>query len=268
MAGTRRKRSPDKDDASKRRRTGEQANPTDKTDPQDPANTNPQQTQETGPSEPVSYNPVASFMANWEQMAPGRTRATSVLENPGDQEDSRPPGKSVRFATGTERAPGDARNRDQDHINDQLSRENRNEGASGRTAAPFPRTRLSQEDFKRHPVLPRTDGEFEEILILIKRTAWRWAFEHFKDVQITEARKLDLYKLAHESPELMEYANWIALGGNRWEDIFNEKRSSLIFGILGKMLEVHVFGNEMFGATPGQLEALIATEKEMVHVDG
>ena len=66
----------------------------------------------------------------------------------------------------------------------------------------------------------------------------------------------------------MEYANWIALGGNRWEDIFNDKRSSLIFGILGKMLEVHIFGNEMFGATPGQLEALLATEKEMVHVDG
>ena len=309
MAGSRRKRSPEKDDPSKRRRTGEQAQSTNETTPQDPTTTSPdtttnlEQTQTRSPTKQKTDDAVAGFMAKWEQMAPVRTQATSVPENSGDPKDSRLPQKTVRFVKGTGSASEVATNGDQDLIDDQLSRESGTPGTSelhgngdgpyieptltdegtpgggggapggggdetGGTTDPLPTTRLPQGDFKPHPILPRTDDEFEEVLILIKRTAWRWAFQHFNNVQTNEARRLDLYKLSQESPELMEYANWIALGGNRWEDIFNDKRASLVFGILGKMLEVHVFGHEMFGATSGQLEALLATEKEMAHVDG
>lgn len=315
MAGTRRKRSPEKDDGSKRRRTEETQNPPDQTTPQEPSagtrrKRSPEKRgrtlepeispEETTPQEPSTTNPeqngteeqeetteldkIEVYLQKWVRMAPSKFLATSSLETAGDPEDPKPPTKSVRFAKGTEHEREDSGDRDQDHIDDQLLRENGVDNESlteptptdgdipeedfGDITASLPRTRLPQGDFKPHPVLPRTDDEFEEALILIKRTAWRWAFQHFNNVQTNEARKLDLYKLSEQSPELMEYANWIALGGNSWEEIFNQKRSSLVFGILGKMLEIHVFGHEMFGATPGQLEALIATEREMVHVDG
>ncbi|SLM38937.1 hypothetical protein LPUS_09344 [Lasallia pustulata] len=294
MAGTRRTRSPEKDDPSKRRRTGEQASPTDETTPYEPPTTSSEESEDADVSEIFGIDPgVASYMAKWQQIAPGKTSATSFSGKSGDRKVSRSPSKSVRFAKGTGHTPEESEKGDQDRVNDQLARENGNSkragahmgddgtrtelttngggspaNASGGTIDRLPRTRLPQADFKPHPVLPRTDDEFEEVLILIKRTAWRWAFQYFNDVSTNEARGLDLYKLTQQSPELMEYANWIALGGERWEDIFNEKRASLVFGILGKMLEIHVFGHEMFGATSGQLEALLAIEKEMVQVDG
>lgn len=283
LGGTRRKRSPEKDDASKRRRIEEPEKRPDETGSQEAMTTDPEQNGTEEHEDTTEVNEVEQFLQKWVRMAPSKYLATSRLETAGDP-DPRPPTKSVRFAKGTERARENSGNRDQDNVNDQLLRENGMDngsltepsltgegtpgGESGDKTASLPRTRLPQGDFKPHPVLPRTDDEFEEALILIKRTAWRWAFQHFNNVQTNEARKLDLYKLSQQSPELMEYANWIAIGGNSWEEIFNQKRSSLVFGILGKMLEIHVFGHEMFGATSGQLEALIATEKEMVHVNG
>ena len=41
-----------------------------------------------------------------------------------------------------------------------------------------------------------------------------------------------------------------------------------MYGILGKMLEVHVFGHEMFGADKEQLSELRELDMELVNRDG
>ncbi len=85
------------------------------------------------------------------------------------------------------------------------------------------------------------DANFTKDLFKIKSLAWTWAKEYFSNVSPEAKRSLDLLHLAHTSPQLMEYANWISCCGQKrtWEDVFNEQRAQLVYGILGKMLEVH-----------------------------
>ncbi|KAL2039333.1 hypothetical protein N7G274_008001 [Stereocaulon virgatum] len=90
----------------------------------------------------------------------------------------------------------------------------------------------------------------------LKVEAWRWALKHFPSADSAKA-SLSLLKLAETSPELIEYVDYIsACTDHDWLYVFNEQRPKLVFGILGKMLEVHVFGHEMFGATDEQLHKL------------
>lgn len=53
-----------------------------------------------------------------------------------------------------------------------------------------------------------------------------------------------------------------------WEIFFNSQRSSIVFAVLGKVLEVHVFGHEMFGSSDAQLKALRSLDLEMINLDG
>lgn len=68
----------------------------------------------------------------------------------------------------------------------------------------------------------------------------------------------------------MECANWISCCGQKrtWEGVFNEQRAQLVYGVLGKMLEVHVFGHEMFGANKEQLRELRELDMELIDSDG
>lgn len=122
---------------------------------------------------------------------------------------------------------------------------------------------------------PRTmdanpDKDFGARYREIKKLAWIWVQDYFSHVTPEAKRSLDLLHLAHTSPELMEYANWISCCGQKrtWEDVFSEQRAVLVYGILGKMLEVHVFGHEMFGADKEQLRELRELDVELVNRDG
>ena len=102
------------------------------------------------------------------------------------------------------------------------------------------------------------DADFEKRYVEIKSLAWTWVRKYFSNVAPEAQRSLDLLDLAHTSPELMEIANWISCRGRKrtWEDVFNEQRALLVYGILGKVLETHVFTHEMFGADKEQLREL------------
>ena len=114
------------------------------------------------------------------------------------------------------------------------------------------------------------DADFQSRYREIKSLAWTWVKNHFSDITPERKKALNLLHLAHASPQLMEYANWISCCGQKrtWEDVFNEQRALLVYGILGKMLEVHVFGHEMFGADKEQLRELRELDMELVNRDG
>ena len=132
-------------------------------------------------------------------------------------------------------------------------------------------TDIVTTQFKRAQKLaPNPDAGFQARYLKLKSLAWNWVQNHFSDTTPATKQPLNLLHLAHTSPQLMEYANWICCCGKKrtWEDVFNEQRAELVYGILGKMLEVHVFGHEMFGADQAQLQALRELDLELVNRDG
>lgn len=110
------------------------------------------------------------------------------------------------------------------------------------------------------------DAEFTGRYLALKSSAWDWVITYFS----TATHELDLLHLAHKtSPQLMEYANFISSCGDKtWEHVFHKQRATLVYGILGKMLEVHVFGHEMFGAAESQLAGLRAMDLKLIDEDG
>lgn len=119
-------------------------------------------------------------------------------------------------------------------------------------------------------LVPDPDADFQARYLKLKYLAWNWVMNYFSDITPKTEGSLDLLHLAHTSPQLMEYANWISCCGQKrtWEDVFDEQRALLVYGILGKMLEVHVFGHEMFGADEEQLRELRELDMELVNKDG
>ncbi|MCJ1304352.1 hypothetical protein MMC08_007164, partial [Hypocenomyce scalaris] len=142
MVGTRRKRSPGKDDTSKRRKTGEQANRTDTATLKNPMTSTLEQDQSAdaarqSPSEDGFDNAIARFMANWEHIAPSKPLAGSISKKSGSLNDSA--SKSVRFAPTSENPPEDTGNGDQEQVNNQLLWESQTpimSGANGEDGRP------------------------------------------------------------------------------------------------------------------------------------
>ena len=129
---------------------------------------------------------------------------------------------------------------------------------------------ITTQSKRAQKVAPNPDADFQARYLKLKCLAWNWVQNHFPDTTPKTEQPLNLLHLAHTSPQLMEYANWISCCGKKrtWEDVFNKQRSKLVYGILGKMLEVHVFGHEMFGADQAQLQALRELDLELVNRDG
>ncbi|KAF6234932.1 hypothetical protein HO173_006862 [Letharia columbiana] len=117
---------------------------------------------------------------------------------------------------------------------------------------------------------PNPDADFQTRYREIKSLAWIWVKNYFSDITPEAKKSLNLLHLAHTSPQLMECANWISCCGQKrtWEGVFNEQRAQLVYGVLGKMLEVHVFGHEMFGANKEQLRELRELDMELIDSDG
>lgn len=132
-------------------------------------------------------------------------------------------------------------------------------------------TTAPSERFRPHPTLPRTDQHFEDAIIVLKKMMNAWSRQYFyNQLSDAERQNFNLYRLAQSSPELMKHAAWIAAGGDleKWKSHFVGNRSSLVFGILGKTLEVEVFGHTMFGATDAQLATLASMDLALLKVDG
>lgn len=131
------------------------------------------------------------------------------------------------------------------------------------SAVNFPTTGTAQD----HPSAS-TDIAYTTQYTHLKSLAYQWCSTHFPPPPPTSP-SLSLPTLAHTSPQLMEYANYIsACTAHPWSYIFTTQRPFLVFGILGKMVEIHVFGAEMFGGTPAQIVELRAADEERVMGDG
>lgn len=119
------------------------------------------------------------------------------------------------------------------------------------------------------------DREYKQRYLNLKTTAWNWSSTYFSPPTPTPAStppspNLNLLELCHTSPQLMEYANYISVrtDASTWEDVFNKQRAFLVYSILGKMVDVHIFGHEMYGATDEQLSSLRSADEECIMDDG
>ena len=126
---------------------------------------------------------------------------------------------------------------------------------------------LLEDKFLPSPSIPRSDSEFEDRYKGLKISAWQWAKTHFSHAT---AKTFDLLPMAEQHPHLMEFINYIASchRDEDWDHFVNHHRVLLAFAVLGKLLEVHVFNHEMFGATDPQVEALRSLDLQMLHLDG
>ncbi|KAL8737969.1 MAG: hypothetical protein Q9181_001191 [Wetmoreana brouardii] len=126
-----------------------------------------------------------------------------------------------------------------------------------------------EEFFQSFPNHPQTDTAYKGRYQALRSAAWRWVVRFFhKDPQPSDP--LDLTELATSSPELMEYITSIFPSSRRtdWKNILESKRAEIVYSILGKALELHVFGQELVGATPDQQKELRKIDYDMMDSDG
>lgn len=113
---------------------------------------------------------------------------------------------------------------------------------------------------------PSTDEAFKQRYQTLRNAAWTWAQDSFPVAD----GPLDLMHLATHAPELMEYINATTAGpsAGTWERLLSTKRAEIVYSILGKALEVHIFGEELFGASPQQKRKLQMADRDMFDADG
>ncbi|KAK0509163.1 hypothetical protein JMJ35_008534 [Cladonia borealis] len=132
----------------------------------------------------------------------------------------------------------------------------------------IPRTEITSFDPSIHPSpLSRQDLKIRTHYRRLKLLSWQWATTHFSPS--TPDSCPNLLHLSTTSPSLLTYINYISACTNQtWEQIFTAHRAILVYCILGKMLEVHVFGHEAFGISEQQTEVLRQLDLLCVNNDG
>ena len=101
----------------------------------------------------------------------------------------------------------------------------------------------------------------------LKLLSWQWATTHFSSSIPVPCP--NLLHLSTTSPSLLTYVNYISACTNQtWEQVFTTHRAILVYCILGKMLEVHVFGHEAFGISEQQAAVLRGLDLLCVDNDG
>ncbi|KAL8849602.1 MAG: hypothetical protein Q9221_005430 [Calogaya cf. arnoldii] len=114
---------------------------------------------------------------------------------------------------------------------------------------------------------PETLEEITQYYHDLRSAAWKWAKDTF---QYASSTPLDLMHLATTHPELMEYINSTSASPQLvdWETFLAKKRAAIVYAILGKVIDVHVFGEELFGAGPEQKHTLRASDRKTMDHDG
>ena len=101
----------------------------------------------------------------------------------------------------------------------------------------------------------------------LKLLSWQWATTHFSPSKSVSCP--NLLHLSTISPSLLTYVNYISACTNQtWEQVFTTHRAILVYCVLGKMLEVHVFGHEAFGISEQQAGVLRGLDLLCVNNDG
>ncbi|KAL8780303.1 MAG: hypothetical protein Q9213_006527 [Squamulea squamosa] len=114
---------------------------------------------------------------------------------------------------------------------------------------------------------PRILWEYRYSYDSLRDDAWEWAKNFFHCETLAP---LDLIDLATTRPELMEYINSTTSSPQLadWETLLNKRRAEVVYAILGKVLDVHVFGEEMFGPTADQKRMLRSSDMSTRDDDG
>ncbi|KAL8748143.1 MAG: hypothetical protein Q9184_007501 [Pyrenodesmia sp. 2 TL-2023] len=116
-----------------------------------------------------------------------------------------------------------------------------------------------------------TDTIYKHRYQALKQAAWNWATSTFHVSNPTPSQPLNLMEMATKHPELMEYINATTTAptqGTTWEELLNTKRAEIVYCILGKVLDIHVFGEELFGATAHQKKMLRMADLELFDANG
>lgn len=124
---------------------------------------------------------------------------------------------------------------------------------------------LVESFFPPHSPHPGTDAEYARRFHDLRASAWALCL-----LILPSKQTLDLMDLGNESPELVSYINMItALGvGDTWDEQLQNNRTKIAYSVLGKVLEMHIFGHEMFGASEPQAEALRRGDADALESDG
>ncbi|KAL8686857.1 MAG: hypothetical protein Q9218_006816, partial [Villophora microphyllina] len=123
--------------------------------------------------------------------------------------------------------------------------------------------------FQNVPRRQGTDSEYKRRYWAIQRAVWEWAQSFFSTDVSQQFTLPELSKLATEYPELVEYINMTTSkpSTETWEQTIQNRRAEIAFSIVGKVLEAHVFGQELFGASPSQQKQLQEMDGEMADFD-
>ncbi|KAL8709679.1 MAG: hypothetical protein Q9220_005619 [cf. Caloplaca sp. 1 TL-2023] len=123
--------------------------------------------------------------------------------------------------------------------------------------------------FRSIPEHLNTDAEYRERYRALRSACWEWAKTSF-DAVTEPPTPLYLMELAESSPVLAEYINSCTSlpQGTDWERHLDERRPEIVYSILGKALEMFVFGQELFGTKDSDREKLQDLDWEKLDEDG
>lgn len=112
----------------------------------------------------------------------------------------------------------------------------------------------------RKPQLPRTDGEFAHRYNVLLIGIWKWASKYFAPHDVDHVKEADL----RDEHMLHSYIDSIAMATSpdiRWNDVIQTLLPRLVMGIIMKVIQIHIFGLELFGASQAQLRILRLADK-------
>ena len=131
----------------------------------------------------------------------------------------------------------------------------------------MPRNETNSFEPSTTPPLCQQDRKILTHYRRLKLLSWQWATTHFSPC--TSSSCPNLLHLSTTCPSLLTYVNYISACTNQtWEQVFTTHRAILVYCILGKMLEVHVFGHEAFGISEQQAGVLRGLDLLCLNNDG
>ncbi|KAL8864201.1 MAG: hypothetical protein Q9198_010025, partial [Flavoplaca austrocitrina] len=132
----------------------------------------------------------------------------------------------------------------------------------------FPRLRydnLALEDVLVN-AQPQNPEQISKCYQDLRSAAWEWAKETFDHGPLN---RLNLMQLAETNPQLMKYINSTTASPQLtdWETWIGKRKAAIVYAILGKVIEVHVLGEEFFGASESQKAHLRKWDREKMDWD-
>ncbi|KAL8672012.1 MAG: hypothetical protein Q9168_003517 [Polycauliona sp. 1 TL-2023] len=100
---------------------------------------------------------------------------------------------------------------------------------------------------------PKTPSEIAQYYHDLRSAAWQWARDAFDygSSSAPGSNPLDLLNLATTNAELMEHINSTTASPQftDWEGWIEKRKAAIVYTILGKVIDVHIFAEDLFGAS-------------------